>query len=447
MEEVKSASHAKPYSVFAATNEPQFKDEDFKAGLQSHWIGSQPFEVAIRSIATVPAITTIRHNTLVAFPEPPLEEVLSIVDGKDCCGRINSALKDVIEVKRYSELPVVVSEYEHKVLIDQRCACYVLRGASIFCKGVMASTNFALNDKVSVYYTNKQYSNGTIITHKDFTQTANSLILIGNGIARMSRKDALSIKQGTAIEMTELFAEKAFPFSFAKLSRAKYYPQNMGSALVAHILEPKEGEVMLDVCAAPGGKTTHLAILAKNKARIVAVDKSGERLKLLEKTALEQGIDCIECYKGDSMSAIKPGVTLSNGSSEITFSEGMFDKIVVDPPCSSIGVRPFLGIIATTAKEVNHLVKVQRQILSNAFKLLKKGGLLTYSTCTITPWENEENVRYAIDELGMKLVKPKTTLVPPVPNSVLSEQEANCVQRIELSSNYNGFFVALFTKE
>jgi len=420
--------------------EIEFKDKELKESLKANWIGSESFDKEIKDIARVPTITTLRCNTLLYSPSICLKELPS-----QYLIQQHPLLKDIIEIRNTSKTTVKIHEHKEKLLIDQRCACYVLRGASIFCKGIMASTNFIVGDTVSVYYTRRKYSNGTILKEGDLEKE--SLVLIGNGVAKMSRKDAVCAKEGVAIEMIELFAEEAFPFSFANLSPEKFYSQNIGSSLVAHLLEVKEGEMILDVCAAPGGKTTHLAILANNNARIVAIDKSGKRLKLLEKTALEQSITCIECYKGDATYEIKPGNTLKNNKKEIIFTEQMFDKIIVDPPCSSLGIKPLLGKVQTTTKEIKHLVNVQRRILTNAFKLLKKGGLLVYSTCTITPWENEENIRYSVDSIGMKLVKPKIVLVPPVFNSVLSEDEAKCVQRIELSSNYNGFFVALFTKD
>ena len=394
MEKSTEKQNAKPYNEFEPSISTLFKNKSFGEEMKSNWIGSQPFEIAIKAIANVPSITTLRCNSILYSIDDCMKKIQSLFSNTEFSVRIHPFLKDIIEIEKLSKEILKPIQYQQKLLIDQRCSCYVLRGASIFCKGIMASTRFLESDKISVYYSKEQYSGGTVINEKEFSEVSKSLILIGNGIAKMSRKEALCAEEGIAIEMTELFAEGTFPFSFTTLNPSQFYPQNIGSALVAHLLEPKEGEFMLDACAAPGGKTTHLAILANNKCRIIAIDKSNDRLKSLLKTSTEHGINSIECYKGDATQVLKLGSTLKNDQEKaVTFSEEMFDKIVVDPPCSSLGVKPLFDDISNTMKEIKHLATVQRDILANAFKLLKKGGLFSYSTCTITPWQNEELVR------------------------------------------------------
>jgi len=435
-----------PYNLLKCEPKNLFSDPLLYEYLKTHWIGSQPFDLSMQNIQKIPIKTTLRVNTILYNPAELIKELEKIFCKPKFTIQIHPLLFDIIEISsNLTEIPKIIQKPQ-KLIIDSRCACYVLRGASIFCKGLMASTQFNENDEISVYFSEKNYTGGTIIDNEQFNKISHELIFIGNGICKMSRKTAITAKNGIMVEMTTLLAEKAFPFSFEILDPEKYYPQNIGSALVAHLLQPQQGEFILDACAAPGGKTTHLAILMKNKGKILAIDKSLERLKLINKSCLEQKITCIECVKGDSCEILKPGKILKSVTGNtIKLDGGLFDRIIVDPPCSSFGVKPFLGKIVTSLKDIENLVKTQRKILENCAFLLKKQGILSFSTCTITPQENEENIRFIINKLGLKLLKTER-IVPSIESSILPKEESNLVQRIELNSDYNGFFVAIFIK-
>ncbi len=426
-----------------------FKDPEFADALEKAWIGSLPFPEAIACIAHVPKVTTLRCNSLRENPKVALEKIAALFPAPKFSVVLHPALWDLIEVRKTTAKAEEgkLKEYPQKLLVDERCACYVLRGASIFCKGVMASTHFSVGDWVSVYHTSRSFTTGAVITEESVKTMKDELRFLGNGMAKMSRKEALIAKSGVAIDMRELADDSAFPFSFEQLlDQQLFYPQNIGSALVAHLLDPQPGELILDICAAPGGKTTHVALLAKNKANIIATDKSAERIAMMEKACQDQGVTCVRCFKADAKDMLRKNKTLKNAKETVELKEDMFDKVVLDPPCSSLGVKPFLGHVSGTLSESNHITFLQREILENASRLVKKGGLISYSTCTITPWENEEAVKYAITKLGLKLVHPKIVIAPPVKSTVLTQEETECVQRIELSSDYNGFFVALLTK-
>ena len=154
--------------------------------------------------------------------------------------------------------------------------------------------------------------------------------------------------------------------------------QDESAGLVSIVLDPQPGDRIIDLCAAPGGKTTHMAQLIRNEGEIVAVDKYQTRLNLLQENADRLGVTCVQYEEGDS--------------SEIELEPA--DKVLIDAPCSGLGVLSKKPDIKwkREPEDIRKLVLIQRDILDNAAKLVKPGGALVYSTCTIEPEENEEQV-------------------------------------------------------
>lgn len=165
------------------------------------------------------------------------------------------------------------------------------------------------------------------------------------------------------------------------------YPQQETSMLAAHVLAPAPGSRVLDVCAAPGGKTCHLAALMQNQGEILALDLHEHKLKLLADNAARLGIGIIETKAADSR--------------ELSFlPDAAFDYILADVPCSGLGVlrsRPDSRWRKTPAN-IADLAAISRQILNQAARKLKPGGRLLFSTCTISREENEAQLeRFLVD--------------------------------------------------
>lgn len=156
-------------------------------------------------------------------------------------------------------------------------------------------------------------------------------------------------------------------------------PQSRASQLVARAVDPQPGEEILDLCAAPGGKTTHLAALMGDVGRIVAVERNADRAEQLRATAQRMHASIVEVVHGDAAAGV----------------DGVFDRVLVDPPCSGLGTlrsRPDLRW-RTDPTQIQALVGEQRAILDAAVAALRPGGRLVYSTCTISALENERQVR------------------------------------------------------
>jgi 16S rRNA (cytosine967-C5)-methyltransferase len=164
---------------------------------------------------------------------------------------------------------------------------------------------------------------------------------------------------------------QAFPSAF--------YIQDEGSMLPARVLAPEQGDTVLDLCAAPGGKTTHLATLMKNKGSVTACDIYEHKLALIRENADRLGLSIITTERNDG-TRFRPEW------------EGRFDKVLADVPCSGLGVlrRRVEARWAKTEEDLSFFPPVQAAILDNAARYVKPGGYLVYSTCTIEAAENQE---------------------------------------------------------
>ncbi|MBR1993767.1 MAG: methyltransferase domain-containing protein, partial [Firmicutes bacterium] len=157
-----------------------------------------------------------------------------------------------------------------------------------------------------------------------------------------------------------------------------FTPQDESSMLVAEKLDPKHGETVMDVCAAPGGKTTAIAERMNNTGRIIASDIYRRKLDLIDREAKRLGITNIETRSWDATRV---------DSSMIQKA----DRVLVDAPCSGLGVarrKPEIKYKERTS-DMDLLPKKQLAILSASSGYVKPGGTLVYSTCTINPEENE----------------------------------------------------------
>ncbi|MDO4178872.1 MAG: 16S rRNA (cytosine(967)-C(5))-methyltransferase RsmB [Phascolarctobacterium sp.] len=169
---------------------------------------------------------------------------------------------------------------------------------------------------------------------------------------------------------------------FAKLPNA-FYVQDESSMLVADVLAPEQGESILDMCAAPGGKTTHLAERMQNTGEIIACDVHEHKLKLIRENAKRLGINNIKTM-------------LNDGAVFRTEWAEKFDRVLVDAPCSGMGVlrRRAEARWTKDKKDLKVFPPLQLSILKCAARYVKPGGRLVYSTCTIEQAENH----YLIEE-------------------------------------------------
>ncbi len=183
-----------------------------------------------------------------------------------------------------------------------------------------------------------------------------------------------------------------------EFKEGKIIVQDASSYLAAKNLGAKPNELVLDICAAPGGKTAVLAEEMENKGEIIAIDIHQHKKKLIEENMKKLGIDIVKATVLDARNVNKQG--------------RKFDKILVDVPCSGYGViRKKPEILYTKNREnIEELALLQLEILNSAADILKDGGELIYSTCTIISKENTENVEKFLNE--RKEFKVKALNIP-----------------------------------
>ena len=171
--------------------------------------------------------------------------------------------------------------------------------------------------------------------------------------------------------------------------------QDSSAQLVSHLLEPQPGEVIIDACAAPGGKTTHIAELMQDEGIVWACDRYASRLRKVQANARRLGLQSIRLREADSR--------------HMPAFHQQADRVLLDAPCSGLGTlnRHADARWRQTPERVAELVTLQRELLTEAAKWVKPGGVLVYATCTLHPDENEHNIQHFLAH------HPQWRIVPP----------------------------------
>ncbi|KAI3968244.1 hypothetical protein MKX01_018547 [Papaver californicum] len=437
-----------------------------------------------------------------------------------------------------------------EVIVSRKCAEAVLRGAQVFVPGVLAcSAHVEKGDIVAVSVAVEQPLDGgwsvgitrgiTLEgTQADPHHLQRRGLYIGQGTAVLSRAGIFRASHGIAVEMTD----RVFNLpSFHGVLEGEIFLQNLPSIITAHALDPQPGDRVLDMCAAPGGKSTALAILMRDEGEIVAADRSHNKVLDIKKLSAEMGLKCITAHRQDALKAVcqsNETVNLSvqhpnetkGVASEITccrefpmddmesvktkavdphlacnkdvseemenqrnyqskadirksmrrmrngpgrnqtiggmvekskgFSPNSFDRVLLDAPCSALGLRPRLFAGEETMESLKKHGKYQKKMFDQAIQLVRPGGTLVYSTCTLNPGENEAVVRYALDKYkflslapqhlrigGRGLIGGCELLDENRVEKWLTPEEAELVQRFDPSSSLDtiGFFIAKFS--
>lgn len=253
------------------------------------------------------------------------------------------------------------------IIVDKYAAESVYMGSHLYAPGVIrCSENIKRGDEVTV--------------------VAENGIAVGEGIAVMDCLEMIRKRKGLAVEISLPIYSVPPIRSLPEYLEGLVYPQSLPAMYATRVLDPKPGELVIDTCAAPGGKTGHIVELTKGRAQVLAFDHSEKRLKSMVEELERLGhTSFVEIWKVDSRYL------------HIDFSWVKADRVIVDPPCTALGVRPKL-FDRKTYSDVLNAAAYQIQFLRSASKILKKGGVLVYSTCTVTAEENEDIVEKFLEE-------------------------------------------------
>lgn len=214
--------------------------------------------------------------------------------------------------------------------------------------------------------------------------------------------------------------------------------QDESSMLVADALDPREGMAVLDACAGPGGKTTHIGERMGNKGKIIALDLHEHKTKLIDRYAERLGLSNIETRAMDARRV------------DEVFGTEVFDRVLLDVPCSGLGVirrKPEIRW-GKTPEDIRQLIEVQVEILENASRVVRPGGWLVYSTCTINRDENERQLTRFISRHPDFEWEPEfITRFPDELKDCQISSDTSMIQIMPFQFGTDGFFIACLRKK
>ncbi|MBT7903059.1 RsmB/NOP family class I SAM-dependent RNA methyltransferase [Candidatus Woesearchaeota archaeon] len=217
------------------------------------------------------------------------------------------------------------------------------------------------------------------------------------------------------------------------------YIQEAASMIPPVVLDPKPGELVLDMCAAPGSKTTQIGCQMRNKGFIVANELTWQRIMAL-------GLNVQRCGLTNYSITNMKGQKIPNLE---------FDKVLIDAPCSASGTirKSASPVITWNPKTIQKISKIQKELMEHGFNILKPGGVLVYSTCTLEPEENEEVVDFLLKKFDNARVEEieldinRSPAIVEFEGAVYSDEVKKCLRIWPQDNDTEGFFIAKIRKE
>jgi 16S rRNA (cytosine967-C5)-methyltransferase len=307
------------------------------------------------------------------------------------------------------EGPNQVPEYSKKVIVEKFTAESVMVGANVYVPGVISFKKVKRGDQVSIVDPEG--------------------LIVGAGIAEIDDAELHFRAKGLAVKATHTIYRVPSLRELEEFREGLIYPQSLPSMVTVRVLDPKPKETIIDLTCAPGGKLSHICQLTENKAVVYGFDRSSK--KILETGETLRRLGCqAKLISADSRYL------------NVDFPEIKADRILVDPPCSALGVTPKL-YDWKKREEIFSLANYQKQFLKAASKMVKSGGIIVYSVCTMTVEECEEVARFAVEECGLKPdSQPLTLGSEGLPGFKGSE----FFQRFHPDLHGYGYFIARFRK-
>jgi len=338
--------------------------------------------------------TIVRVNTLKASREEVITCLVHHLQTDQFRVSAHPSVEEAVVITGKSEAPLVQRAVS-TVVVGEMCGLAVLRGADVFSPGILSlAPSVSAGQQVSVLAdVNNKCLKGAKLFDGDTRH-------VGNGVIRVSREQlfkAGTAAQGVGVEITE--RRYPCPSLDESLFSGLFMLQNLPSIIAVDMLGPEPGERVLDMCAAPGGKTTHIAQRMKNSGLVVACDKSNNKVRNIDINCSRLGVTNVRSFALDATKCLATGGAArddneSDASVSPPFPRQYFDRVLLDAPCSALGQRPqFYNKIKI--KELDSFPKIQRKLFNTAVELLAPGGVLVYSTCTNNVEENDNLVSWA----------------------------------------------------
>ena len=307
--------------------------------------------------------------------------------------------------------PFEVSARPKKVMVDKFTAESVLQGANVYAPGVARCKGIRIGDSVNII--------------DDEGET------LASGIARMNETQILTFRKGLAVEVTESKYRVPSFRETREFREGLIYPQSLPAIVTSRVLDPKPTDLVLDMTCSPGGKLSHISQLMGNHGRVIGVDRNRRKIDKTMETCARLGCSNVTLFVHDSrylshdFSTLKP------------------DKILVDPPCSALGIMPKVYEYAPKS-EIEALARYQKQFLEEASRIVKPGGRIVYSVCTLTLQECEQNVLHATAHCNLS-IQAQSPMLGDRAIPIEGKPTEQC-QRFHPHKHGAGFFIALLER-
>lgn len=268
------------------------------------------------------------------------------------------------------------------------------------------------------------------------TLRCSQLAITPEGLEQIFTTKGIKVKRGELVDSCLTIVDRGK--HSGPVSKLPGFPEGLfavqdeAAAFVAVAADPKPGQIVIDLCAAPGGKTLHLAEIMENKGKITAVDINARRLGMLVQERRRLGLTNIEILEGD-------GKTIK--------TDTLCDLVLIDAPCSGTGVINRRSDLRHTRQEpdIAALIEIQRQLLDNAVNLLKPAGAIVYSTCSIEPQENKENIEWFLAKHQDFQLDSLTRFIPENTarnwQAISATDEMEMLQLLPNKHGLSGFFI------
>jgi 16S rRNA (cytosine967-C5)-methyltransferase len=347
----------------------------------------------------------VRCNTLKISPR----ELMKRLEGRGLRVSQHQAVPEALGIQ--IDGPFDIPTSAQRVVVDKHTAESVLQGANVYAPGIIESGSLQLGDRV------------TVLSEMND--------VLGTGDAVMNTNDILTFRKGLAVKLLERRYKSPQIRELPEFTEGLLYPQSLAAMVTSHVLGPREGECVVDMNCAPGGKLSHISQLMRNTGKVFGLDRNSEKVTRARQTLTRLGCS---------------NVIVSIHDSRYTpddLPDLQADRVLVDPPCSALGLRPKI-YDSTSRDRVLALADYQKQFLKAAAKVVKPGGVVVYSVCTFAMQECEEVVEFAEHECGLHTIE-QAPFVGSKDLRKVTASNAYC-QRFHPVTDEIGYFIGKFER-